>query len=459
VSKTCVFLGPSLPAHEASALLPDAEFLPPVKLGDVYALVRRGDVGRIAIIDGRFESIPAVWHKEILHAMAQGITVAGASSMGALRAAELHAVGMIGMGSVFADFRDGVLEDDDEVALVHGPPEAGHPNLSVAMVTLRHAFRAAIVAGHLQQSLADEVLAELKAAHYAERTWARVEALLRLAGLAQPAEAMGFLRSPDLDIKRLDALELLQALARGLHSPAPAPVFEATNFWAEFVENRESGGAFADEPDVDMEAIVGQCLLRGGSTVDAPHDAWMRVLEDKLAHWTGIDIDADETRAWISALRKKFGLHTAEATEAWLNDRGLDRAELIRWARQDALRFKLMRTFRSQTRAAMVSSLRWRGELAPLVDRIARARARHSPEELDPNGLSREMADRIWDGYKARHGAALGGSLDDHARWLGFDDKVQLASAMILDFRIETPLAHGNSGAPERQTLGSKDGL
>ena len=45
--------------------------------------------------------------------------------MGALRAAELHAFGMRGVGRIFEAFRDGELEDDDEVAVVHGPAEPG----------------------------------------------------------------------------------------------------------------------------------------------------------------------------------------------------------------------------------------------------------------------------------------------------------------------------------------------
>ena len=71
--------------------------------------------------------MPTVWHKEILWAMAQGIHVFGAASIGALRAAELDAFGMRGIGRIYEAFRDGVLEDDDEVAVLHGPEELGYP--------------------------------------------------------------------------------------------------------------------------------------------------------------------------------------------------------------------------------------------------------------------------------------------------------------------------------------------
>ena len=46
--------------------------------------------------------------------------------MGALRAAELHVFGMVGVGRVFELFRDGLLEDDDEVAVAHGPADSGY---------------------------------------------------------------------------------------------------------------------------------------------------------------------------------------------------------------------------------------------------------------------------------------------------------------------------------------------
>ena len=34
---------------------------------------------------------------------------------------------MKGIGRIIEDFRDGVLEDDDEVAVLHGPEELGYP--------------------------------------------------------------------------------------------------------------------------------------------------------------------------------------------------------------------------------------------------------------------------------------------------------------------------------------------
>ena len=65
-----VFIGPSLTAADASAVL-DACNLPPVAQGDVHraALTRPRAIG---IIDGILERVPAVWHKEILRAIPRG---------------------------------------------------------------------------------------------------------------------------------------------------------------------------------------------------------------------------------------------------------------------------------------------------------------------------------------------------------------------------------------------------
>jgi hypothetical protein len=131
-----VFVGPTLRAGEAQAILPDATILPPVCLGGVLSAVEHGATV-IGIVDGLFEQVLPVWHKEILFALSQGVHVLGASSMGALRAAELHAFGMEGVGQIFESFRSGEYEDDDEVAVAHAAAEHGHRALSEAMVNLR----------------------------------------------------------------------------------------------------------------------------------------------------------------------------------------------------------------------------------------------------------------------------------------------------------------------------------
>lgn len=101
---TVVFVETSLDHREASAIFPEANYQLSVKKGDILKAIK-DRYKRIVIIDGNFSWVPSVWHKEILNALDYGITVIGAASMGALRAAELDLFGMIGHGYVYEMYK------------------------------------------------------------------------------------------------------------------------------------------------------------------------------------------------------------------------------------------------------------------------------------------------------------------------------------------------------------------
>ncbi len=230
-----VFLGPTLATADASAFL-DATFLPPAAQGDVYRAALRRPTA-IGLVDGRFGDVASVWHKEILWAMARGIHVYGAASMGALRAAELHAFGMVGVGPIFQAFRDGILEDDDEVAVLHGPAGSGWLQLTDALVDIRCTLSAAEAAGIVDPDSLARLLALAKATFYAERTYARLLQDARAAGLdPEPlARLEEWLPLGRIAQKRADAVELLETMARELRGGlAPLSVryrFENTEPW------------------------------------------------------------------------------------------------------------------------------------------------------------------------------------------------------------------------------------
>src|SRR6266849_6410641 len=146
-----VFTGPTISLGEARGEL-DAVYLPPAAEGDVYRVTLQRPQA-IGIIDGYFQSTPTVRHKEILWAMSRGIHVFGSASIGDLRAAELVAFGMEGVGTIFEFYRDGILSDDDEVAIVHGPPESGFLAGSEAMVNIRQTLRKAEIVGVISTEL------------------------------------------------------------------------------------------------------------------------------------------------------------------------------------------------------------------------------------------------------------------------------------------------------------------
>lgn len=169
----------------------------------------------IGIVDGYFEVTPTVWHKEILWAMTQGIHVYGSASIGALRAAELHAFGMVGVGRIFEAFRDGIVEDDDEVAVLHGPEELGYLAVTEAMVNIRASLDAAVAEGVLDPALGVRLADIAKKMFYKERTW---DAILRTGGGGSLSPSAGekiaaWLANGRVDQKRLDALAMMDAIS------------------------------------------------------------------------------------------------------------------------------------------------------------------------------------------------------------------------------------------------------
>ncbi|HSB73935.1 MAG TPA: TfuA-like protein [Candidatus Methylomirabilis sp.] len=217
----CVFTGPTLSPAEGRVEL-DAVYLPPAAQGDLYraALARPQAIG---IIDGYFECVPAVWHKEILWALSQGIHVYGCASMGALRATELAPFGMLGVGRIFEAYRDGVLEDDDEVAVTHGPAETGFRPLSEAMVNIRPTFAAAEAAGVLSPTTRIALGQIAKSLFYPERVYPLI---LRRAGEeGLPAKELDALRrwlpQGQVNQKRDDALAMLRVMREALGAGLP----------------------------------------------------------------------------------------------------------------------------------------------------------------------------------------------------------------------------------------------
>jgi hypothetical protein len=222
--KAIVFAGPSLPPASRAAEGPAIEWRPPVRQGDVARAVLSGPAV-IGIIDGYFEIVPTVWHKEILWAMAQGIHVFGAASIGALRAAELDVFGMGGIGRIYEQFRDGVLEDDDEVAVLHGPEELLYPPLTEAMVNMRATFDEAARIGMLTPDVAARLTAIAKSLFYKERTYDAVLARAAASGLSATTlrDVAAWLPSNRIDQKRRDADALLAAIRTHL-AAAPPPL-------------------------------------------------------------------------------------------------------------------------------------------------------------------------------------------------------------------------------------------
>lgn len=166
---TIIFLGPSLSREEARQILPNAYYLPPVRCGDILRILRfKPNI--IGIIDGYFEKTAAVWHKEILVAIENGVHVMGGSSMGALRSSELIDFGMEAIGSIAHNYVNGIINDDDEVAVLHGLKQSAYLSLTDAMVNIRDTLSSALSAKIIDQYNAAIILNTAKQLFYQERT-------------------------------------------------------------------------------------------------------------------------------------------------------------------------------------------------------------------------------------------------------------------------------------------------
>jgi hypothetical protein len=214
-------------------MLPGATVHPPVRHGDLLRLAAApGDT--VVIIDGVFHAVAAVRHKEILDLLASGVRVLGAASMGALRAAELYPYGMTGIGDIFAAYRDGIIEADDEVAVAH--TEDGK-QLSEALADIRALVAGAVTDGVLDRDEAERIVGLARGIHYIDRTWPA----LRKATSTNPEaeaplerlDAWRVARGPAETAKHEDAVAALRLVADG-KQPLPTAVDWTNGPWRTF---------------------------------------------------------------------------------------------------------------------------------------------------------------------------------------------------------------------------------
>jgi len=370
-----VFTGPTLPAADAADLLPGGTILPPARQGDLYRAVRDLRPRAIGLIDGVFLHEPAIWHREILFALSEGVHVFGAASMGALRAAELFSFGMVGVGRVFAAYRDGVwpgfgdaFEDDDEVAVIHAPAEFSSAPLSDALVDVRETLLAAEAAGLLTLAEREAVFATLKALPFPQRNFAAVTEAVA-ASLATERAAMfdAWLPTGRIARKRLDAEAMLGALAALLGSDPPPFVpgfrFEHAKVWDDFVR--------AEAPPLGAEAalVLAELRLRPQEFRAAALAALGR-----LAATATTPGDADTRRAF-GAFRTARGLARRADLDAWLADNAMAHDAFGRLIRDEAALTAALAEAPPDLAAAMADQLRLTGQFAAL---LRRARAKQA---------------------------------------------------------------------------------
>jgi hypothetical protein len=437
-----VFCGPTIGRTEVSREL-EAEVLPPAARGDIArAVFRRASA--IALVDGYFDRIPSVWHKEILWALSEGIPVFGASSMGALRAAELAPFGMVGVGEIFEAYRDGTLIDDDEVAVAHASVEQDFRLLSEAMVNVRATLRAAWRASQISESTRSALERIAKSLHYADRSYPTLISLSRTSGL--PADELSAFRewlpSGRVDQKRLDAQAMLRVVAALDHSGRPGnmprPAFSWTAGWDGLLAEVRAGthdtaiehSARSPEDRLFDELLVAGCAGR------AQDGALVRTLSLEQARWSRVEVNARAIEQVAEEFRRERGLVNPAQFEGWRASQSVAEDEIVPYFRREA-------TIRSVTAGAvdqlflhLKEYLQGTGEYGELE---ARALAKHRGlsaaglefAELQHTGLSESD---LWHWYfNERLGRSVPSDLVAYAT-SQHTDLEQLRSAVIREY-------------------------
>jgi hypothetical protein len=439
--KACVFVGPTLRGED---LAPDDDLvvLPPVAQGDVYRAAQARPRA-IGIVDGYFEGVLSVWHKEILWAMAEGIHVFGSASMGALRAAELHPFGMRGTGRIFEAYRNGELEDDDEVAVIHGPAETGYLALSEAMVNIRETLAAAERNGIIAATTRDDLVRIAKELFYHDRTFERV--LERAAERSMPARELAALRAwlPQgrVDQKREDALAMLAAM-RDLLAGRPEPMqVDYALEWTEVWDDATTSAAASRQPGADGVAawladdrVLEELRLEPETYYAARDRALLRLLAVREAARHRHSVDAGALQERLNRLRARHGLLTRAALDRWLEANAIQGGQLERLVEEEVQLEAVSALTAPALPRYLLDELRLRNDFPRLAER-ARSKqdflAAHGvdhPDSDDPH-LPPPAVARAWF-FERRLGQPLPDHIDAAARDLGFADRADFDRAL-----------------------------
>ena len=235
-----VFLGPTLARDEASSIL-EATYLPPADQGAVFYAVEELAAEAVLLIDGVFCEVPAVRHKELLWALSKRIPVLGAASMGALRAAELAAFGMIGVGLIYRWYRATAFADDDEVAVGMTPVSLPATACTDALINIRIMLRRAMAAGLIDESARIRLLEIARSIPFTQRTYDRLFTEARSVLPRTERRIIQLLErwisANKFDQKRADAIQLLRLVANQpklleeASARTPSWAFPVTEAW------------------------------------------------------------------------------------------------------------------------------------------------------------------------------------------------------------------------------------
>jgi len=214
MEKPVIFLGPSL-SHEKARKVFDADYRPPAKKGDFLRLAADPAVRMVGLVDGVFlQDYPPTPIEVFQLARKEGLLLAGAASLGALRAVELEKFGMVGIGKIFQLYKTGKVDADDEVAVTF-VPEGDYKLQSEAMIDIRYNLYLARKNGDISKKATGVLAKVAKEIYFPHRNYSQIieEAKNKQPDLADEFGSFGrYIASNRKSLKEIDAMRLVQYL-------------------------------------------------------------------------------------------------------------------------------------------------------------------------------------------------------------------------------------------------------
>jgi hypothetical protein len=212
MAKPIIFLGPSLRLEKAREVLPEADYRPPAKKGDLLRLASDPGAITVGLVDGVFLQDYPPTPIEVYHlARKKDTLLAGAASLGALRAVELEKFGMIGIGRVFELYKKGTINADDEVAVTFSNDD--FTLQSEAMIDIRFNLFLAMKRGIIGKRTKRTIAHVAKEIYFPHRNYADIVEQTRALYSSLDGELHAFqdyILKNRRSLKEMDAIRLLK---------------------------------------------------------------------------------------------------------------------------------------------------------------------------------------------------------------------------------------------------------
>jgi hypothetical protein len=322
VDKVLIYLGPSLPLEIAKQILPDAIYRPPCRQADLLSDLVNENPNIVILIDGEFKQSLSTWHKEWVYALQYpGIkAVYGAASMGALRAAELEWLGMVGIGRIFGWYRDGLIEDDAEVSVSYTRQGDSYHLHSVPLVDIRAG------AERNPEPFAQEFVAKMANIHYAERTLKRcVEVWTKFSTGSFPCYGQ----------KEADAIEALKNYRNYKPKPKQQPVPDNLSFYFHALYDRDRRIRINGQ-EIPQQHVDAYVLLHNPEAERICWDSANQELALILCDHLSVMVTVEEIERENQRFQDRNEIHSKEDFDSFMENMGWSKHEYDRLQIQNA---------------------------------------------------------------------------------------------------------------------------